>query len=109
MLNLMVNLAARLRAGERVQITSRTYLSLSEIAITELSIYSPVRIGAWVRMTMRAFVQAYPCWETEGRNDTRNVQTLPSHACVHQLNGRTAAAKVHNHTSAFIMILTMFT
>ena len=101
MLNHMENLAARLRAGERVQITSRTYLSFSEIAITELSIYSPVRIGAWVRMTMRAFVQAYPCWQTEGRNDTRNVQTMPSHACVHQLNARTAAAKVHNHTSAF--------
>ena len=89
------NLADRLRNGDRtVQIPSGTYLTLSEFMITELSAYSVVRIGAWVRMTMRAFIQSRPSWSTDGPNDTRSVTTLPPNACEHQLAGTTTAAVV---------------
>ena len=89
------NLAHRLRNGDsNVEIPAGTYLTLSEFMITELSAYSVVRIGAWVRMTMRQFVQSKPSWSTDGPNDTRSVTTLPPEACQHQSAGTTTAAVV---------------
>ena len=85
------DLADRVRRNEEVNITAATYSALYELALTELSAYSVIRIGAWVRMTIRAFVRSKPAWQGNSA-DTRPVTTPPDNACHHQKGGKTSSA-----------------
>ena len=85
-------LAGQIRRQEPVDITSATYSVLRELVLTELSAYSVVRIGAWVRMPYRSFVRSKPAWQQGNSVDTRPVTTPPDNACNHQKVGKTSSA-----------------
>ena len=78
--------ARAIRNDASLQVVPRTYSLCSELVLTELSIYGPVRIGALVRMTVRGFLQSRPAWSSrEHRFDpTRPVTLPPPDACQHQ-------------------------
>ena len=85
------NLAGKIRRKEPLNITSTTYSDLRELVITELAAYSVVRIGAWVKMTNRAFVRSKPAWQYNTM-ETRPVTTPPTNACHHQKIAKTSSA-----------------
>ena len=72
-------LAGQIRRQEPVDITSATYSVLRELVLTELSAYSVVRIGAWVRMPYRSFVRSKPAWQQGNSVDlSQLLQTMPA-------------------------------
>ena len=89
--------AAKIKSGRGATIvTAREYSAFSEFVQTELSVYGPVRIGAFGRMTVRMFLNAEPAWSSSehGFDKTRPVTIPPPTACPHQRNPRaTNAAK----------------
>ena len=85
------------REGGRVLVTGGDYTRFREFVLTELSVYLPVRIGAWCHFTRRAFLKSQPAWSVrdDGESDeTRTVTRPPANACIHQKSAKEGSAEI---------------
>ena len=85
------------REGGRALVTGGDYTRFREFVLTELSVYFPVRIGAWCHFTTRAFLKSQPAWSVrdEGDSDqTRTVTRPPANACVHQKSAKEGSVEM---------------
>ena len=80
--------------GAAVQVSPRQYSSYSEVVQTEMSVYSPVRIGAVGRATVRMFLRSKPVWSASvhGFDKTRPPTLPPPNACQHQRHPKASDA-----------------
>ena len=78
--------AKAIQNGGAVKVSARAYTSYSELIITEMSVYGPVRIGAVSRATVRMFLRSMPAWsaKTHGFDRSRRVTLPPPNGCQHQ-------------------------
>lgn len=70
-----------------IEVTAAEYSLVSDFVQTELSIYTPIRIGATGRLSMTTFARAQPAWLQEGDTDqerARPINQPPPDACWHQ-------------------------
>ena len=98
--NLMTEIsecAGKIKQEGRALVTGGDYTRFREFVLTELSIYFPVRIGAWCHFTTSAFLKSQPAWsvkDNRGSDQTRTVTRPPANACRHQKSAKEGTKEI---------------